>query len=217
MTEFWERAFVNKQMMWGEQAADSVKYALNLFKAQDFKKILIPGFGYGRNAVPFIENGFDVSGIEISKTAIELAKKNLGERIQVYHGSVCEMPFSQDLYDGVFCYALIHLLNKDARINFISDCYHQLKHNGYMVFVAVSTSDAMFGEGIKIDHNCYKTRHGIELFFYNMKAIEIEFGKFGLIDAVEINDPEEIVRGKPGLKFWQITCKKTENGSIKNG
>lgn len=61
-------------------------------------KVLIPGFGYGRNAAPFLYNGFDVTGIEISETATELAKKHLGNNLKVYHGSVCDMPFNQEVY-----------------------------------------------------------------------------------------------------------------------
>lgn len=57
------------------------------------KKILIPGFGYGRNAKTFIDNGCDVTGIEISKTAIDLAKEHLKGNYKLYHGSVADMPF----------------------------------------------------------------------------------------------------------------------------
>ncbi len=72
MTEFWESSFRDKQEMWGFEPADCALTTLELFKEQGFTKILIPGFGYGRNASVFTENGFNVTGIEISETAIEL-------------------------------------------------------------------------------------------------------------------------------------------------
>lgn len=64
-------------------------------------RILIPGFGYGRNAKLFIENGFDVTGIEISQSAIDLAKTN-GLNCMIHHGSVTSMPFDDKIYDGIF-------------------------------------------------------------------------------------------------------------------
>lgn len=88
------------------------------FKCLGFQKILIPEFGYGRNARPFLDNGFEVTGIEISKTAIELAYQLLGGEIKVFHGSVGDMPFDQKTYDGIFCHALIHLLGSDERNNY---------------------------------------------------------------------------------------------------
>lgn len=75
MTEFWESSFRDKQTMWGFEPADSAISSVELFQKNGLKKILIPGFGYGRNAKIFTDNGFDVTGIEISETAIDLAKR----------------------------------------------------------------------------------------------------------------------------------------------
>lgn len=208
MAEFWEESFKDKQTMWGYEPVDSVEHAINLFKHQGLNKILIPGFGYGRNAIPFIQNGFDVTGIEISETAIALAKNLIGDKIKISHGSVDNMPFNNEIYEGVYCYALIHLLDIEERIKFIKNCYNQVKPGGIMIFIAISTKDAMYGEGEVISKNRYKTRHGINLFFYDYNSVKNEFENFGLQEAIEINEPEEYLGQKPSLRFWQITCKK---------
>jgi 2-polyprenyl-3-methyl-5-hydroxy-6-metoxy-1,4-benzoquinol methylase len=127
MKEFWESNFQDKQMMWGLKPADATLEAKALFSEKQFKKILIPGFGYGRNAKAFIDNGFNVTGIEISKTAIDLAKDYIKGDYKLYHGSVADMTFDQEKYNGIFCYALIHLLNKNERSKLIQDCYNQLE------------------------------------------------------------------------------------------
>ncbi len=85
-----------------------------------------------------ILKGFDVTGIEVSKTAINLAKKHCGNDLKIHHGNVKNMPFDRELYDGIYCYSLIHLLNKPERKKLIKDGYNQLNQNGYMVFVSVS-------------------------------------------------------------------------------
>jgi hypothetical protein len=46
------------------------------------------------------------------------------------------------------------------------------------------------------------------LFFYDLGSIEKEFGKYGLIEAKEINEPVRQIGNKPSQKFWLITCKK---------
>src|SRR6185436_11557445 len=104
MSEFWEGAFQEKKMMWGEEPTTLAVEASEIFEQLGFRKILIPGFGYGRNARPFYEKGFEVTGFEISSTAIELALELLGREIRVFHGSVEDMPFDQDVYDGIFCH-----------------------------------------------------------------------------------------------------------------
>jgi 2-polyprenyl-3-methyl-5-hydroxy-6-metoxy-1,4-benzoquinol methylase len=208
MTEFWETNFKEKQTMWGFEPADSAVATVDLFRKNGLNKILIPGFGYGRNAKVFSDNGFNVTGIEISETAIDLAKKHYGDDIKVYHGSVSDMPFDQQLYDGIFCYALIHLLNIRERVKLIKDCYNQLNPNGYMVFVAISKKAPAYGKGKRISKDQFKTEHGVNLFFYDSDSIEKEFGKYGLIESKEINEPVANTGNKPSLRFWQISCKK---------
>ncbi|SDK24982.1 Methyltransferase domain-containing protein [Catalinimonas alkaloidigena] len=208
MTEFWESSFRDKQTMWGFAPADSAVATAALFQAQGLRNVLIPGFGYGRNAAPFTDQGANVTGIEISETAIHLARQHYGDRLQVHHGSVTDMPFDQRRYDGVFCYALIHLLDAPERAKLIADCYRQLRPGGFMVFVAISTRTAAYGDGIARGKNQFETRHGVTLFFYDAAAVEEEFGRYGLMEAKEIDEPAQQAGPKPSQKFWQITCRK---------
>jgi SAM-dependent methyltransferase len=211
MTEFWESSFRDKQEMWGWEPADSAIKTLELFKKFGLNNILIPGFGYGRNAKIFTDNGFKVTGIEISETAIDLAKKYFGDSTKVYHGSVSSMPFDQELYNGIFSYSLVHLLNAEERINLIDDCYNQLKPDGYMVFVSISKMDFRYGQGKEISKDTFEPWPGLTLFFYDLDSIKTEFGKYGLVDAELINEPIKDLGDKPSQRFWYIICKK-ENG-----
>lgn len=208
MGEFWETSFKNKKEMWGWDPADSVIRTLDFFEENKINDILIPGFGYGRNAKYFIDRGFKVTGIEISETAIDLAKKHFGESIKVYQGSVGAMPFDNEFYDGIFCYSLIHLLNENDRQKLINDCYNQLKPNGYMIFVSISKQDFRFGNGIEISKDTFEPWKGLSLFFYDSDSIKFDFGPFGLVDFEEINEPVNDMGEKPLQKFWYIICKK---------
>ena len=208
MTEFWESSFRSKQAMWGFKPADSAISTVDFFRNRGLREILIPGFGYGRNAKIFTDNGFEVTGIEISETAIDLAKRHYGDNIKIYHGAVGDMPFDQKVYDGIFCFALIHLLNEKERVKLISDCYGQLRPDGYMVFVAISKNTGTYGEGIKLSKDRFETRHGVKLFYYDSESVDKEFGNFGLIEAKEVNEPANDTENKPSQKLWQITCQK---------
>lgn len=200
MTEFWESAFRDRQTMWGFEAANCVLDIVKSFQDKGLKKVLIPGFWYGRNAKVFIDNGFEVTGIEISQTAIDLAKEHYWESIQVFHGGVDKMPYDTEMYDGIFCYALVHLLSEIDRIKFISDCYKQLSPGGYMVFISLSTNDTWYGKGKFISKDRFLSIHGVELFYYNSDSITHDLGKYGLVETKEIEEN--------GQKFWQIICKK---------
>lgn len=204
MNEFWESAFKSNDKMWGEKPTDNAKNVLDLFQKNKIKSVLIPGFGYGRNAKVFYENGINVSGIEISKTAIERARKYFGSDVTIHQGSVTEMPFDKDCYESIYCYSLIHLLDEADRIKLIEDCYSQLIPNGIMVFVALSTNDKRFGVGDEVSKNTFRSSHGLNLYFYDEASINKEFEKYNIIDLKEINEPEK----NPSERHWMIVCKK---------
>lgn len=207
MAEFWESSFIENETMWGFEPSDSAILTKDFFIENKVKDILIPGIGYGRNAKVFIDNGINVTGIEISKTAIDLAKKN-DLNINIFHGSVTDMPFDDKLYDGIFCYALIHLLNKSERNKFIKDCYNQLKPNGYMVFTTISKEAPMSGKGKRLDKDYFEIMEGLKMFFYDSDSIKQEFGEYGLIEFSEIVEPHKDNKNKPPFKFIMVKCKK---------
>ena len=61
--------------------------------------------------------------------------------------------------------------------------------------------------GEKLGKDLFKTKDGLELFFYDEESIKEEFGRFGLIEATVV---EESSIEKPATKFWKIVCRKAE-------
>ena len=199
MEEFWEDAFRDKQEMWGFEPAKSTVLSKDLFVANNVKTVLIPGIGYGRNVKVFRENKMSVTGIEISQTAIDLAEKHFGNDLKIYHGSVTDMPFDEQLYDGIYCYGLIYLLDREERRKLIRDCYNQLAKNGLMVFTVITKQAQTYGQGTYISKDRFEMFGGVRIFFYDREAIEEEFGESGLVEVTEVNE---------NFPFYLIKCKK---------
>jgi SAM-dependent methyltransferase len=208
MEKFWESNFIEKQTMWGFEPSDSAILAKNIFVKGKIKDILIPGIGYGRNVRIFLDHGITVTGIEISKTAIALARTQNKLDIPIFHGSVTDMPFDNRLYDGIFCYALVHLLNLRERRKFIKDCYHQLKPDGYMIFSTISKNDSLYGKGKQLSKDRFDMPHGAKLFFYDPDSVRREFGNYGLAGFSEIDEPVKFKKDGPPMKFTIVICKK---------
>jgi len=199
MSEFWEEAFQSKGSMWGSSPTSAALQSAKAFAEAGYSKVLIPGIGYGRNAQPFLEKGMQVTGIEISETAIALAKNQYHESLKIYHGSVTDMPFDKDRYDGIFAHALIHLLDQHARQKFIADCFSQLEKNGMMIFTAITKRASTYGCGSPVGQDRFEQFGGVKIFFYDLNSIEREFKSFGLTTV------EEVMENYP---FYLIRCKK---------
>ena len=188
MTGFWEQAFKDKQEMWGLDSTQSALQTAAIFDNNGVKKVLIPGIGYGRNAQVFLSKGMEVTGIEISKTAIELVEKHYGSTMKIHHGSVVDMPFDNDRYEGIFSHALIHLLDDIERTKFIKSCYDQLSDNGYMVFTAISKKALTYGQGTLLSKDRYEQFGGVRIFFYDEASVRKEFGNYGLTEITEVTE-----------------------------
>ncbi len=204
--EFWETNFSEKQEMWGLDPSKSAILANDLFLQRSVKNVLIPGIGYGRNARIFQENGMTVTGIEISETALALLKKHYGSEMTVYHGSVTEMPFDNLPYDGIFCYALIHLLDENERQKLIRDCYQQLAENGCMIFTVISKEAPTYGTGKLIGKDRFEQFGGVNLFFYDEASIRTEFEDYGLLEIKKVQE---------NFPFYFIICQKSRNEQLK--
>lgn len=198
--EFWEKSFTEKQEMWGFEPAISAVMAKDFFLAHGVRRVLVPGFGYGRNAQVLRENGMQVTGIEISQTAIGMARKHYGNETTIYHGSVTEMPFDRELYDGIFCYALIHLLDGNEREKLIKDCYAQLREGGYMIFTVISKEAPTYGKGRYLSKDRYELFGGVNMYFYDRTSIQAEFGDAGLFEVTEVVE---------NFPFYLIKCKRS--------
>lgn len=204
MVEFWETHFKQKQKMWGEDAAPAAQVACEYFQDRGVQTVLIPGIGYGRNAKPFLAAGMSVTGIEISKTAIAIAEKEGGLKGDIFYGSVTDMPFSAEVYDGIFCYAVIHLLDEAERKKLIADCYNQLAPGGVMVFVMVSTKAASYGAGLAVGRNRFEQHGGARIYFYDEAAVRDEFDSYSLREVREISEKTR----SNEMKFLMAICTK---------
>lgn len=206
MAEFWETAFTEKQMMWGTAPSPTAIEASNQFAGLGFKNVLIPGIGYGRNAKAFLDHGMAVTGIEISETAIAFAQTQLGLQLPIYHGSVADMPFDTNQYDGIFCYGLIYLLDAEGRKKLIEDCWRQLAPGGLMFFIVTTKNAPMYGKGTRLGEDWYEPLPNLTMYFYGSEAVEREFGPFGLIEHTEFEEP---THNGATLPFIRVVCQKS--------
>lgn len=206
MAELWETAFGKMQTMWGLEPTTSALLAAERLALAGAKEVLIPGVGYGRNAKAFLARGMSVTGIEISETAIALARSELGLTIPIHHGSVTEMPFDDKVYDGIFCHGLIYLLDADGRAKLLRDCARQLAPGGEMIFTAISKEAPMYGQGARLGEDWYERVPGMGMYFYDARSIERDFGPHGLVECTEVSEPTH--PGGASLPFFWVACRK---------
>lgn len=189
MKEYWNHRFSMEEKIWGDIASKTAELALELFLKYNVHKILIPGAGYGRNSKLFSNNNFDVTGIEISPIAYDLAKLNDPKTV-FFKGSVLDMPFNNEIYDAIYCYNVLHLFLRNDRVLFLKKCYEQLKKNGVVFFTVFSEKEKSFGKGKKIESDTFESKSGRPTHYFSEENLIEHFKDFSILETGLIKERE---------------------------
>lgn len=113
-------------------------------------KILEVGCGTGNNLWFAAREGFSVTGIEGSKTAVEYAQNRFREEGlhgEFVVGDFTKLPFADNSFDLVFDRGAIVCVNFDGGKKVCSEVHRVLKTNGKFLFNPYSDSHTSFGSG----------------------------------------------------------------------
>ena len=196
MRNYWNRRFSEEGRLWGERPSRTAVRAAAFFRAQGVQKILVPGAGYGRHTDYFAAEGFTVHGIEISEVAVGLANP-AGERVVYYRGSVLDMPFSEESYDAVYCFNVLHLFRAADRCTFIGKCADQLRPGGVVYFTVFSEREPTYGKGEKVEEDTFESKPGRPVHYFTEADLRGHFAAFEILETGLAEDQEN--HGQEGL------------------
>jgi SAM-dependent methyltransferase len=116
-------------------------------RKRDEISILELGCGTGNNLWFAAREGFRVSGIDISKTAVNFAKKRFAEEglvgdLQI--GDFSRLPFGEKSFDLVFDRGSLSLTNRQGAIDCVNEVRRVIKANGLFQCGPFSDRDSSF-------------------------------------------------------------------------
>jgi len=129
------------------------------------ERILDAGCGHGRHIIYFSEQGYDVYGVDVSETAIEIANKwlsSIGLKGKAMVGNLINLSFEPEFFDVVISFGVLdHVMFSEAK-KIIEEIKRVLTKGGYAYITLRSTEDSEFGRGKKVDHNTFTLERGYE-------------------------------------------------------
>ena len=101
--------------------------SVELFKKQEYKKVLDIGCGYGKHSIYLAENDFCVYSIDISSQPIEWLRGYIEEKsinnIAILKADINNLPFEDDCFDAIICSSVLHHQCMKQIQNSISDTW----------------------------------------------------------------------------------------------
>ena len=129
------------------------------------QKILDAGCGSGRNMYWFLQNDFNVAGIDSSPSAIELLKKQYPSITDRFHiAPVEQMPFSDEEFDHVISSAVLHFAHSTFHFHqMFSEMVRVLKKRG-MLFIRMTCDIGLEEKVIHVKDGTYYIPDGSKRF-----------------------------------------------------
>ncbi len=142
----WDKEYRNSKLLTKENRpqSDVVRF-VQFLKEDKFeienRRVVDLGCGTGRNAFYFAELGASPVGIEISRTALDIAQenaKNAGLTIEYHKSSIGEkFNFEDEEFDIALDVTSSNSLTEPEREVYLSETHRVLKQNGYFFVKAL--------------------------------------------------------------------------------
>ncbi len=194
-------------------------------------RILDLGCGTGRNSNYLAQKGVEVYGLEISDTAIELAKKRAGElgldNVHYLKKSIGEKyPFADNFFDFVFDITSSNSLNEEERKIYLSEVARVLKKTpkifglgkGGVFFVRALCKDGDKNAKFLLKNNPGKEKDTyvmpgtglVEKVFSKEDLVET-YSKYFNIESLEKTESYSKIGGRSFKRsFWLVTLSAKE-------
>lgn len=208
----WEEYYSSLKELprWLRQPVSFLVESLPLLKRYRVRGVLDLGCGVGKHCVYLAKDGFDVVGVDVSKSALKIAQELTGRERLVHvplaRATMTNLPFNDSCFDAVIALSVIHHALERDIAKAVDEIHRILKKNGVFLANLVSVKDPRYGTGRKVENNtfsipeAFEERHFEELHhFFTRREILRMLAHFG--KAVV-----ELLKDKP--HYWKITATK---------
>jgi SAM-dependent methyltransferase len=207
--EWWSKFYSNKDkpVPFFTDAPDEnlVSYLeRNIFEPG---RVLDVGCGNGRNSLYLAKQGFQVDGIDFSKTSIEWASKNAKDRsldVKFINKSIFDFEAQDSVYDYIYDAGCLHHIKPHRRNQYLHKLVNLLRDDGYF---ALTCFNLKGGANIS-DYDVYRefSMHG-GLGFSELKLKKILEPYFSIIEFREMKECTS--NSLFGKEFcWSVLAKK---------
>ena len=164
----WEKEYQKHGLIWrGESKLDIREYL-------EKGRVLEVGCGNGKSLKPLVSAGYEVTGLDLSGTAIG----SLGDcGAGLVHGDICEFR-SKKRFDAIVCRYVLGAMKETDREKAVENIGNLLKKNGFLFFEDFSIGDMRFGKGEKIEENTFRRGNGIIYHYFTPQEVKMLFSGF---------------------------------------
>jgi demethylmenaquinone methyltransferase/2-methoxy-6-polyprenyl-1,4-benzoquinol methylase len=120
---------------------------MKMYKPKEGMHVLDVGCGTGTNLMLYHEAGCNVFGIDLSPAMVEMAQEKLGNRAEIRLGDASKMPYSDNSFDLITGFFILHEMPDRIRPAVISEMARVVKHGGRILLIDYHLGPIRFPKG----------------------------------------------------------------------
>ena len=132
-------------------------------------KLLDAGCGQGADSRYFAQHGYEVTAMDFSDSALEIAQKKSAEhadQIKFVKGDLASpLPFMNASFDIVYSHLAVHYFSASVTEKILAEFERILKKDGVLALLVNSTTDPEFNTGPEIEKDYFIIRNVSKRFF----------------------------------------------------
>jgi SAM-dependent methyltransferase len=206
--QHWQRTFAANPDMYGTQASEPGRYAVDLFTRERKHHVLELGAGQGRDTFAFLAAGFDVTALDYESASV-LAMRDradslgVSDRLHVTSHDVRELlPYPATNFEAVYSHMLFSMALTTNELDVLANEVRRvLRPDGLQVYTVRHVGDAHYGAGASIGDGMYE-HGGFIVHFFDRALVERLSSGFSIL---EVHDFDE---GALPRKLWRVTLRK---------
>jgi SAM-dependent methyltransferase len=188
--EFWDGILGASAPAWGRAPSPAV----DLLAAQlaPGARVLVPGCGYGRNALALAERGYEVTAYDYSAAGIARARAEAAHPNVAYVvRDALASPPPAEQYDGILCHFFLHLFRAPQRQQIVASLRATLAPGGWLLATGLSTRCPFFGNGAELEPDTWSNPGWAPVHFYTPATLAAELAPLTVLNATERDEPED--------------------------
>lgn len=169
---YWNRVYSEfhgnapaRTSVWNEKPTPFLARSTDWLLTLGVRNILDAGCGDGRNLTPFVDAGFDVTGIDYSSQAIDCCRKNLPDahNLTLICNPLDKIPLDSESVSTIICdHVIVHLSHPET---VIEEFHRIIRTGGYALLEFTSLLDSTFGQGKRLAKKKF-CQNGVYLRYY---------------------------------------------------
>jgi ubiquinone/menaquinone biosynthesis C-methylase UbiE len=169
----WEENYSSRGPLWG-----GAVHSLPVLPPD--ARVLELGCGNGKTLSVMNQRGWNVTGIDISPRAIQLARRVCPavQEINLAVADVRQMPFGVGAFDAVFAFHILGHLSAADRAAALKEICRVTRAGGRVFFRDFSTRDFRYGQGRETEPGTFLRGNGIRTHYFTMTEVTCLFTGF---------------------------------------